>query len=108
MSQHENQIEPQKEEVATLKSLLSASEKLLHMLAESIDYQVITDRMKVLSGAWIVGLNTYEEGGTKSVTRAFSGFPSAIKQASKILGFPLTGKEWDIIPERVRSFVRTK
>ncbi|MFO7952141.1 MAG: diguanylate cyclase [Bacillota bacterium] len=103
MSQDENQIETQKEEVATLKNLLSVSEKLLHMSAESIDYQVITDGMKELSGAWIVGLNTYEEGGTKSVTRAFSGFPPAIEQASKILGFPLTGKEWEVIPERVRS-----
>ena len=103
MSQNENQIEPQKEELAMLKKLLSASEKLFHTSTESIDYQVITDRMKELSGAWIVGLNTYEEGGTKSVTRAFSGFPSVIKQASKILGFPLTGKEWDISPERVRS-----
>jgi len=103
MSEDENQIEPQKEEVATLKNLLTVSEILLHMSAESTDYQVITDGMKELSGAWVVGLNTYEEGGTKSVTRAFSGFPSAIKQASKILGFPLTGKEWDVIPERVRS-----
>ena len=103
MSEDKNQIEPQKEEVATLKNLLTASEKLFHMSAESIGYQVITDGMKELSGAWVVGLNTYEEGGTKSVTRAFSGFPSAIKQASKILGFQLTGKEWDVIPERVRS-----
>jgi len=108
MSRDENQIETQKEEVASLKNLLSASEKLLHMSAESIDYQVITDRMKKLSGAWVVGLNTYEEGGTKSVTRAFSGVPSAIKQASKILGFPLTGKEWDIVPERVRSLQEGK
>jgi|GEM_PF-1989508 len=103
MSQDENQIETQKEEVATLKNLLSISGKLLHMSAESIDYQVITDGMKKLSGGWVVGLNTYEAGGTKSVTRAFSGFSSAIKQASKILGFPLTGKEWDVIPARVRS-----
>ena len=103
MSEDKNQIEPQKEEVATLKNLLTASEKLFHMSAESIGYQVITDGVKELSGAWVVGLNTYEEGGTKSVTRAFSGFPSAIKQASKILGFQLTGKEWDVIPERVRS-----
>ncbi len=108
MPRDENQIETQKEEVATLKNLLSASEKLLHMSAESIDYQVITDRMKELSGAWIVGLNTYEEGGTKSVTRAFSGVLSAIKQASKILGFSLTGKEWEIIPERVRNLQEGK
>ena len=102
MTQDENQVETQKEENVTLKNLLSVSGKLLHMSAESIDYQVITDGMKELSGAWVVGLNTYEAGGTKSVTRAFSGVSSTIKQASKILGFPLTGKEWDIIPERVR------
>ncbi len=103
MSHDENQVESQKEEIATLKNLLSVSGKLLHMSAESIDYQVITDGMKELSGAWVVGINTYEEGGTKSITRAFSGFPSAIKQASKFLGFSLTGKKWDVIPERVRS-----
>jgi len=103
MLRDENQIESQKEEVATLKNLLRASEKLLHMSTGSIDYQSITDGMKELSGAWAVGLNTYEESGTKSITRALSGIPLVIKQASKILGFSLTGKEWDIVPERLRN-----
>ena len=91
----------QKVEITTLNNLLSYSEELFHMSPESIDYQVITEGMKELSDAWIVGLNTYEKGGSKSITRAFSGISSAIKQASKIIGEPLIGKEWDINPERI-------
>lgn len=103
MSQDENWISEQKKNADMLKMILSTSKKLLNMPLDAINYQLVVDEIKELSGAWIVGINTYEQSGTKSVTRAISKIPSIIKDITKILGFPIVGKEWDVRPDRVMN-----
>ncbi len=86
-----------------LKRILSTSVKLLNMSPDAINYQLIADEIKELSGAFLLGINTYEQQGAISVTRALSGIPSSIKDITKILGFPILGKEWVVKPERLMS-----
>ncbi len=87
-----------------LKRILSTSAKMLNMSPDDINYQLIADEIKEFSGAFLVGINTYEQSGAISVTRALSGVPSGIKDITKILGFPIVGKKWDVKPERLKSF----
>lgn len=103
MSQDENLISEQKKNADMLNMILSTSKKLLNMPLDAIDFQSLVDEIKELSGAWVVGINTYEQSGTKSVTRAISKFPSIINDITKILGFPIVGKEWAVKPERVMN-----
>ncbi|KAF0222508.1 MAG: putative PAS/PAC sensor protein [Erysipelotrichaceae bacterium] len=103
MPKDENWISEQKKNADMLKMILSTSKKLLNMPIDAIDYQLVVDEIKELSGAWVVGINTYEQSGTISITRAISNFPSIIKDISKILGFSIVGKEWVVKPERVKN-----
>ena len=103
MSRDESWNSEQKKDADLLKMILSTSKKLLNMPLDAINYQLLVDEIKELSGAWIVGINTYEQSGTKSVTRAISKFPSIIKDITKILGFSIVGKEWVVKPERVMN-----
>ena len=86
-----------------LETLVKLTQKNLQLSVGSLDYQHLTDDLLQLSGAKFVAINTYEENGTKTVTRAISGITDNIRRASELLGFELTGKAWDVIPERDRS-----
>lgn len=97
-----SEITPQKQEQDSLKSLLALNQKLLAADAPTPDYQGITDNLQRLSGASFAALNTYEDGGTRSATRALAGLPKAIRRASRLLGFEAAGQTWEIMPERVR------
>jgi len=86
-----------------LQTLLTSLQEFLKLPAELIDYQMLTDHLLKLSGARYAALNTYEDNQTKTVTRAVSGPGRAVRLASKVLGFSLVGKEWDVIPERLED-----
>ena len=97
------EITTHKQELASQETLSKLTEELLQLSASAMDYQVPVAAMQKLSGAKYVAINTYEEDGTKSITRAIAGVTTGIRRASEVLGFELTGKAWDIIPERVRN-----
>ncbi len=103
MSRDKNNISKEKNDVDFLKMILSTSEKLLNMPPDDINFQLIADEIKELSGAFFIGINTYEQSGTISVTRAISGLQSRIKDLSKILGFAIIGKKWVVKPERLNN-----
>ncbi len=103
MSKDENNISEQKNNTDTLKLILNISGKLLNMPPDDINFQRIADEIKELSGAFLIGINTYEQSGAISVTKAISGVPTGIKDISKILGFPIVGREWVVKPARLKS-----
>ena len=96
-------ITSSKKEKKNLEKLMTSVQKNLQEPVGELDYQNLTDDLLQLSGAKFVAINTYEEEGTKTITRAISGMAKSILKASEVMGFELTGKEWDIIPERVQS-----
>jgi diguanylate cyclase len=98
-----NEITARKNELSSMRSLLELSEKLIASDQGAFDYQVAIDSLLRLSGAKFAAINTYEEGRTKTVTRAIAGVSVAIFAASQTLGFEITGRAWDIIPERLRT-----
>ena len=103
MPMDKNRISEQNIDVDIIKMILRTSEKLMNMSPDAINYQLLADEIKELSGAWLIGINTYEQSGTKSVTRAISKISLGIKDITKILGFSILEKEWDINPGRVKS-----
>jgi diguanylate cyclase (GGDEF)-like protein/PAS domain S-box-containing protein len=98
-----NEITSRKNELASMRSLLELSEKLIASDQGVFDYQSAIDSLLSLSGAKFAAINTYEEGRTKTVTRAIAGVSVLIFAASQTLGFEITGRAWDIIPERLRT-----
>jgi len=91
------------EEKLGMSTLLASLQEYMQLPPESLDYQAFTDQLVRLSGAKFAALNTYERGGTKTITRAISGPGETIRRAMKTLGFNLIGKEWDVIEERVET-----
>jgi PAS domain S-box-containing protein len=98
-----NEITAVKQKTSTIRELLKLSEKLIDSGLASFDYQAPVDSMHYLSGAKFVAINTYENNRTKTVTRAIAGLPAAVTIASNALGFDITDRAWEIIPERLRK-----
>jgi diguanylate cyclase (GGDEF)-like protein/PAS domain S-box-containing protein len=98
-----NEITSRKNEAASIRELLKLTEKLIGSDLATIEYHEPAEILLKLSGAKFAAINTYEEDGTKTVTRAITGMPKFIEKASKVLGFKITGQSWDIIPERMRT-----
>jgi len=98
-----NEITARKNELASMRSLLELSEILIGSDQGAFDYQVAIDGLLRLSEAKFAAINTYEEGRTKTVTRAIAGVPVLIFTASQTLGFEITGRAWDII---LRTFLK--
>ncbi|MFO7941313.1 MAG: diguanylate cyclase [Bacillota bacterium] len=90
-------------ETEALEVLLSQLHDEMGGFSTTPDYQRMTDDLLALSGARFVAINTYAEGGRKTITRAISGVEWGIQKASEIMGFEVIGKAWDVIPERVES-----
>jgi PAS domain S-box-containing protein len=95
-----NETTSRRDQLASMRSLIELSEKLIGTDQAAIDYQVTIDSLLRLSGAKFAASNTYEEGRTKTVTRAVAVVPAMIKQVSETLGFEINGQAWDILPER--------
>lgn len=96
-------ITAQKHNSLTMEMLSKLAGKRFSFPANEQDYQVFVDDLVALSGAKYVAYNSYEEEGTKSVTRAISGIKEGIRRAGEMLGFELTGKEWNVIPDRLKN-----
>ncbi len=98
-----NEVTSRKDELASMRNLLQLSNKLFGSDQATFDYQAAIDNLLKLSGAKFAAINTYEENRTKTVTQAIAGVSVAIFAASQSLGFEITGRAWDIIPERLRK-----
>lgn len=96
-------ISSKNQEKEAMSIMLKSTQNNLQQPFGELNYRSMTDDLLKLSGAKFVGLNTYEEEGLKIVTRALSGIPKSICRASEIMGFDLIGKQWDVIPERLKS-----
>lgn len=84
------------------KKLNSVIRKGFEISFEKVDYEEIAEVFKDISGAKIVAINLYNEEKTKSRTIAFSGKKNILSKAGKILGITLEGKEWKIMPKRLK------
>ncbi len=102
LSENKNSNSSEHEQKDIMRILLRISENIIHIPAGRIDYQAITDSMMELSGAWAVALNIYDFDNSVTTTMAVSGISPAIKKASDILGFNLTGKSWELKTDRLR------
>ncbi len=91
-----------RQELASMRLLLELTEKLLLMETKDFDYGLPLKTLSEMAGAMFAALNTYEEGRTKSVTRAIAGSPQADELASKVTGLDLIGHGWPIQPDRLR------
>ncbi len=97
------EVTTQKNENKAFASLVERVQDIMHFPAGELDYQVIADGLLELSEAKFAAVNLYEQERQKSVTRAVSGISTIVEKVCRLLGFPLVGKEWDIIPERVNA-----
>jgi diguanylate cyclase (GGDEF)-like protein/PAS domain S-box-containing protein len=98
-----NETTARKDELASMRNLLQLTNKLFSSDQTTFDYQAAIDSLLKLSGAKFAAINTYEEDRTKTVTRAIAGVSVLIFVASQTLGFEITGRAWDIRPERLRT-----
>jgi PAS domain S-box-containing protein len=96
-----NEITAVKQEKASIRELLTLTDKLIASDSSAFDYQAPVDSLLRLSGAKYAAINIYEENRTKTVTRAVAGLPGVVSIASSALGFEITGRAWEIIPERL-------
>lgn len=97
------EVTTQKNENKTFAMLVEWIQEIMHFPAGEMDYQVIADGLLELSGAKYAAVNIYDRDRQKSVTKALAGIRVMVEQFCHLLGFELTGKEWDIIPERVSA-----
>ncbi len=70
---------------------------------DTFNYQKLTDALVDFSGAMAVALNLYNEENTKTKTVAISGSSKVISGASRLAGFNIKNKEWNIISSRVKK-----
>ncbi len=98
-----SEITARKQEAASLHELHKLTEKMLAADPTGFNYQEIAETLQYLSGAKFTAVNTYEEDRTISVTRAIAGMSELIDKASKVLGFSIAGRSWEIMPERLRK-----
>jgi diguanylate cyclase (GGDEF)-like protein/PAS domain S-box-containing protein len=61
-----------------------------------IDYQWIADQLLKMTGATFVLANVFDKEAMKTITRGFSGMSNQARQAVRILGFNIIGKEWPV------------
>ncbi len=91
----------QEQSLDSLTAILRDS--LQELKNSAIDYPKIAECLLTVTGAEFAAVNTYSAQETETVTRAIAGDRKLIQQAEKLAGFTITGKVWDIIPERVRN-----
>ncbi len=82
--------------------LSQASENFLNTFGETIDYQKITDDIRMLSGAKYAAFNVFKENGLDFQTVALSGIHQNIQKAIKVLGFNPLNKTWEHDPHRAK------
>ncbi len=70
---------------------------------DTFNYQKLTDTLVDFSGAMAVALNLYNEENTKTKTVAISGSSKVISGASRLAGFNIKNKEWNIISSRIKK-----
>jgi diguanylate cyclase (GGDEF)-like protein/PAS domain S-box-containing protein len=76
---------------------------------ENIDYLFITDSVKELAGASLVGLNLVsEEDENKTTVKAVSGAPEILSRLMNAFGFKLEGTEWDAKYEEIKIGEKNK
>lgn len=102
------EVTSQKNENLALTKLAELAQGILQSPTLDVDYNVFTDGLLELSGAKFAAINIYSEDGKKTVTKAISGIQKSIRKICDLLGFELTGKEWDIIPERLKAIKKGK
>ncbi|HSV32331.1 MAG TPA: PAS domain S-box protein [Atribacteraceae bacterium] len=87
-----------KQEQETLPILVRASQEFLEMASEKIDFQQITENLRLLSGAKYAACNLYEPDGLHSSTVALTGNASHLQRVAMILGYDPVGKRWEKAP----------
>ncbi len=98
----------QKSKNLALARLSSLAQKILQSQTDSLDYQIFSDGLLQLSGAKFAAINIYSKDGKLVLTKAISGIADSVRKACELLGFELTGKAWNVIPERVDSIKKNK
>ncbi len=93
----------QKSENLALTKLADLAQHYLQNPSGDFSYQAFSDGLLELSGAKFAAINIYEQDGQKTVTKAISGVADSIRKICDLLGYDLTGKAWDIIPERFNT-----
>lgn len=97
------EVTARSEELGSMRKLLELSKKMLASDLAGFNYEAAVEDLLRLSGAKFTAINVQEDKQTKTVTQAIAGIPAMIEQAARILGFAITGKAWEIIPERLRT-----
>jgi|GEM_PF-1160227 len=63
-----------------------------------IDYHMVAEDLKELTGAAYVVFNIIDDSGEYTITKAIAGVHDHIKKASKLLGFSLIDRKWKFEP----------
>jgi diguanylate cyclase len=87
-------ITDERHQIEELEELAAMTEGYLQTTAEKIDYQNITDQIRIISGAKFAAFNLYDDDGTHFSTMAIAGVKDLIHEAMDILGIELEGKQW--------------
>ncbi|QSX09124.1 PAS domain S-box protein [Alkalibacter rhizosphaerae] len=80
--------------------IIHVSRIFLDLGEEPMEYGLLTDTMKDLSGAKYVAFNLFEEEGDGFETMSISGFHEDLQKAASSLGFNIVGKRWSFDPRR--------
>src|SRR5690554_3461878 len=80
--------------------IIHVSRIFLDLGEEPMEYALLTDTMKDLSGAKYVAFNLFEEEGDGFETMSISGFHEDLQKAASSLGFDIVGKRWSFDPRR--------
>ncbi len=91
---------------STLGQVVEFTTQLADQPMAHIDYQLVADTVRQLSGAKFAAINTYDE--EFSTTRAFSGPTSLMEKAIRLSGFDIVGRSWPLLPARVRRIQKNR
>ncbi|MFO7997781.1 MAG: ATP-binding protein, partial [Bacteroidales bacterium] len=87
----------------SMKKLVYAAEDFLQMAAEKMDYQVIINAFREITGARFTALNVYDKSGEYFTTMAVSGMGEQLNKISSLLGYNILGKRWEHDPIRAKQ-----
>jgi PAS domain S-box-containing protein len=84
------------------------SKRLLEFQQSDVDYELICDAIKKISGAEYAIFNQFGENGKDFTTMAIAGLSNKVLKAIKLLGFNPIGTKWKYDKQRETRIINNK
>jgi len=94
MSQDLSKLALEKNNLDSIKTMVSLAEEFLQNINEPIDHEKIAEDFRKITGAKFAIFNLYDASGKTFTTKSIAGSMTLVRKASKLLGFKFLNNVW--------------